>query len=182
MIALPEPGPLAMPLGEALLSRRSRYRYEPVGLAALGSLLGWAVGVQRHVDGHVLGMNPTAGGLPSLAVHVVRDGEVLEYLRAEHALRPVGAGSLEGVFTQPEFESRASTVVVLSGLLGPGLEKYGEVHQSTVRLDGGIALQNLYLVGTALGLRCCAVAGFDVVRVRELAGGEGDPLALFVVG
>jgi SagB-type dehydrogenase family enzyme len=181
LVPLPEPAPdLPATLGHVLLTRRSRYSYRPLGLDVLSTLLRYAVGVQRHVPPHVLGTNPTAGGLPSLRVHVVVDGTLHEYHREPHALAELGPADLGGVFAQPEFAERARTVLVLSGRMGPGLAKYGPRHHRTVLLDAGIALQNLYLVGTALDLRCCAVAGFDDEAVRELVGDV--PLALFVVG
>ncbi|MEU4805278.1 nitroreductase family protein [Actinosynnema sp. NPDC023587] len=173
-----------MTLAAALLSRRSRYSYGPLSRRHLGSLLRYAVGVQRRVPPHVLGTNPTAGGLPSLRVHVVLDGDVHEYLREQHALCPTGTADLTGVFAQDEFARRARAVIVLTGRVGPGLAKYGPRHYRTVHLDAGVAVQNLYLVSTALGLSCCAVAGFADDAVKALVrGGEGDvPLALFVVG
>lgn len=173
-----------MTLLEALRSRRSRYSYGPLSRQDLGSLLGHAVGVQRRVPPHVLGTNPTAGGLPSLRVHVVLDGDVHEYLREQHALCRTGTADLTGVFTQEGFTARARAVIVLTGRMGPGLAKYGPRHHRTVHLDAGVALQNLYLVATALGLHCCAVAGFadDPVKALVRGGKEDVPLALFVVG
>lgn len=180
MTTLPEPGDLPMPLGEALLTRRSRYRYGPLEPRALSALLRYAVGVKR--DG--LGTAPAAGGLPSIRVHVVGEA-VHEYRPADHTLHRVGERpDLHGVFVQEEFARRAHTVLVLSARMAPGLAKYGPVHRRTVHLDAGIALQNLYLVGTALGLSCCAVVGYDEAAVTRLVGlVEPDfPLALFVVG
>ncbi|WP_433273493.1 nitroreductase family protein [Actinosynnema sp. CS-041913] len=184
MIALPEPADLPMTLADALRSRRSRYSYRPLSRQDLGTLLHHAVGVQRHVPPHVLGMNPTAGGLPSLRVHVVVDGKVFEYLREPHALCETGSAELTGVFAQEEFARRAHTVLVLTGRMGPGLAKYGPRHYRTVHLDAGVAVQNLYLVGAALDLRCCAVAGFadDAVKALVRGGEEDVPLVLFVVG
>ncbi|RKT55855.1 SagB/ThcOx family dehydrogenase [Saccharothrix australiensis] len=184
MIPLPPPAEPATTLVAALRSRRSRYSYGPLSRQDLGTLLGLAVGVQRHVPPHVLGMNPTAGGLPSLAVHVVVDGEVFEYLREPHALCRTGTADLAGVFAQDGFAERARAAVVLTGRMGPGLAKYGPRHYRTVHLDAGVAVQNLYLVATAVGLRCCAVAGFadDAVKALVRGGEEDVPLALFVVG
>ncbi|GAA3854918.1 hypothetical protein GCM10022243_20470 [Saccharothrix violaceirubra] len=181
MIVLPEPGDVPMPLGEALRTRRSRYSYAPLAPDLLSTLLHNALGVQRHQESHVLGMAPNAGGLPSLRVHVVHDGEVYEYLRGPHDLVARGKSDLTGVFAQEEFARRAHTVIVLSGHLGPGLAKYGERHHRTVHLDAGVAVQNLYLVATALGLNGCAVAGFADAAVAALVGAP-YPLALFVVG
>ncbi|MEV0677443.1 SagB/ThcOx family dehydrogenase [Actinosynnema sp. NPDC050436] len=179
-----------MTLVEALLSRRSRYSYGPLSRRKLGSLLRYAVGAQRpNTSGApgtplVHGTNPTAGGLPSLRVHVVLEGSVFEYLREQHALCATGSADLAGVFAQEEFARRARAVIVLSGRMGPGLAKYGPRHYRTAHLDAGVAVQNLYLVATALGLNGCAVAGFTDDAVKALVrGGEQDvPLALFVVG
>lgn len=189
VIPLPEPVPPAMTLAEALLSRRSHYSYRPLSRQDLSSLLWYAVGVQRRSESHVLGTNPNAGGLPTIAVHVVQRGSVFEYLREPHALSLLGGGDLEGVFAQEEFAQeefarRADTVIVLSGRMGSGQAKYGPRHYRTAHVDAGVAVQNLYLVATALGLGCCAVAGFsdDAVKALVRAGEHDVPLVLFVVG
>jgi nitroreductase len=50
-------------------------------------------------------------------------------------------------------------------------------------VDTGIAVQNLYLVATALGLWCCAVAGYCDATARQLLQTEDRelPTLLFAV-
>lgn len=194
-VPLPPPAALPGALADTLLQRRSRYAFgpDPLGLDTVSALLRWALGVQRTVaGGHVLRMAPAARGLPSLRVHLVvsRAGElaagVYEYQRQHDVLSRVAAGDppLRQVFVQPEFADRAPAMVALSGRLGVVLAKYPPRHYRTVHVDAGVAIQNLYLVATALGLSGCAVAGFhDAAMARLLRLPAGDiPLMMFPIG
>jgi SagB-type dehydrogenase family enzyme len=165
-------------LVDVLRRRRSAYSFapRPLRLDALGALLGLAVGVQRFVsaygaDRHPLGMAPSAGGLPCLRAYaVVRSAENVEpgvyrYDAAAHELVervPGDPGSaLAEAYLQPEFAERAPVTLALTARLDVAFGKYPLRHYRTLHVDAGIAAQNLYLVATALGLSCCAVAGYD---------------------
>ncbi|MBM7790619.1 SagB-type dehydrogenase family enzyme [Tenggerimyces flavus] len=156
-----------------------------------------SVGVSRTVaayddPAHPLSLAPSAGGLRSLTTYVLaRDAEdlaagVYAYDPVEHALVPGGSdlGALGSAYVQPEFAARAPVSLALAAHLDVALAKYPPRHFRTLHVDAGIAVQNLYLVGTALGLACCAVSGFHDERLAALLElpASSIPMMLFPVG
>jgi SagB-type dehydrogenase family enzyme len=193
-VQLPGRGPFSMPLPEALTRRRSGYRYGPMSLADLGTLLGWAAGPQRVVRGHQLTMAPSAGGLPSLDVYVIArevsgvHAGIHHYARTNGTLSALLHGdpspALRSVLIQPEFADRVAAMLVVVARLDTTLVKYPVRHYRTLHVDAGILVQNLYLVSTALGLTGCAVAGYDDAAVTSLLSLDDTafPAMLFAVG
>lgn len=199
--SLRPPAPLPRAdLSEVLRQRRSSYTFEELSHDALSSLLRWALGPGRTVssagdESRTLRLNPSAGGLDSIDVRllVLRPIEGIEigtyiFDPTTHRLNRLRKGptieALESCLVQPEFARRAAVVVILSGRLGPTLAKYTERHYRTLHVDAGIAAQNLYLVGTALSLSCCAVSGFYDDPISELVVLPEDsvPLLAFTLG
>lgn len=197
---LPEPSTsLPLALTDALWQRRSRYAFDPrpLELGALSTLLRLSVGVSRTVpaygdDHHPLSLAPSAGGLRSLTTYVLaRNVEdlapgVYAYDPVEHALVP-GPSDLDAlgeVYVQPEFAERAPVSLALAAHLDVALAKYPPRHFRTLHVDAGIAVQNLYLVSTALGLAGCAVSGFHDERLAALLElpASSIPMMLFPVG
>lgn len=203
-VRLPEPdndSVPTMPLADALTKRRSGYAFgaEPLPLSTLSTLLRFAVGLGRQVAAydrpdHPLGLAPSAGGLRSLTPYVIslRTKElpagVYAYDMVEHQLREVELGDpmvkLRSAYVQPEFAERAPVTLALTADLAVGLAKYPPRHFLTMHVDTGIAVQNLYLVATALDLTCCAVSGFHDEPLAELLRLPAStiPTALFAVG
>ncbi|MGB3167915.1 MAG: SagB family peptide dehydrogenase [Rhodococcus sp. (in: high G+C Gram-positive bacteria)] len=187
-------------LGEVLAGRRSRYRFGPMDRDRLSTLLGWALGPGRTTvppsgPPRTLRLNPSAGGLESLDVHLVvlrRIGDIAVgtyvFEPSAHVLQRTGTGpcveALESCLVQPQFAARASVFVVLAGRLDKTLVKYTERHYRTLHVDAGIAAQNLYLVSTALELAGCAVSGFYDDHIANLLGLRDDsvPLLAFALG
>jgi len=118
----------------------------------IGSLLGDALGVSR----------PTVTGIAS---------GVYRYRMSTYTLRTVPDAAPEELaqaYEQPEFAERAAASL-LTVELGRAVTRYGARHYRVLHIDGSIATQNLYLVSTALGLACCAVAGFAEAPPRGVA-------------
>lgn len=198
---LPSPPPLPpMRLETALRDRRSHYRFAAMDALQLSTLLRSAAGLGRTVerpDGtpHTFRMNPTAGGLDSIDLHVVAlrptgeiDSGTYLFDPHRHVLSRTGTGPcvdvLESCFVQEQFAQRAPVVVVLVGRLDRTLVKYAERHYRTLHVDAGIATQNLYLVATALELACCAISGFYDEDISQLLGLDRNsvPLVAFAIG
>ncbi|WP_322762900.1 SagB family peptide dehydrogenase [Frankia sp. Cr2] len=134
---------------------------------------------------HRLRMAPSAGGLPSSAVYVATKpggdipggdipGGVFRYEADGHCLETLWSGdptaALRSVLVQPEFAERAPMMLFLVARLDTTLVKYPIRHYRTLHVDAGIALQNLYLVATALELAACAVTAFADHAVTQLLG------------
>ncbi len=60
-------------------------------------------------------------------------------------------------------------MILLVARLDTTLVKYPIRHYRTLHVDAGIALQNLYLVATALELAACAVTAFAVTAFAVTA-------------
>ena len=200
-VALGAPASLpSVALGEVLGERRSRYRFGPLDRDRLSTLLGWALGPGRTTAApngppRTLRLNPSAGGLDSLDVHLVvlrRIGDIAVgtcvFEPSAHVRHRTGTGpcveALGSCLVQPQFAARASVFVVLAGRLDKTLVKYTERHYRTLHVDAGIAAQNLYLVSTALELAGCAVSGFYDDHIANLVGLRDDsvPLLAFALG
>lgn len=195
---LPDVHPPKGDLVATLARRRSAYAYadRDLELAALSALLRFSVGVQRFVPAYgveefPLSMAPSAGGLDILRAYVIvrrteqLDSGVYRYEPLSHELvelrdtDPVGA--LEVVYLQPEFAHDAAASVALTARLDVAFDKYPLRHYRTLHVDSGVAVQNLYLVATALGLASCAVAGFDDAALGTLLGLPDNEIATMLV-
>ncbi|MEU3271666.1 SagB/ThcOx family dehydrogenase [Saccharomonospora sp. NPDC006951] len=198
---LPDVHPPRADLVATLARRRSAYDYadRDLELTALSALLRFSVGVQRFVPAfgvsdYPLGMAPSAGGIDVLRAYVVvRRAEQLKpgvyrYEAVSHELVELADDdplpALENVYLQPEFVPRAAVSLALTARLDVAFDKYPLRHYRTVHVDSGLAVQNLYLIATALGLSCCAVSGFDDAALSELLGLPGPeiPTMLFAAG
>lgn len=183
-VALPPPADaLDASLTDVLHARHAHYRFadRPLDPALLSTLLRLAAGGQRTVtlpDGrpHRMRMNPSAGGQPSITVHLVAgSGQQVPagvYRHVDGALVTVRAGdplpALRAALVQSEFADRAAVTLVLVGDLAATMPRYPARHYRTLHVDAGILAQNLWLVATALDLACCAVSGFHDEPVAAL--------------
>ncbi len=185
-IPLPDVEPPRDRLVATLARRRSHYDFSPrpVALTTVSALLRFSVGVQRFVpaygvEEYPLGMAPSAGGLDILRAYVlVQRVEglhpgVYRYEAISHELVELSdddpAAALRGVYLQEEFGASAVTIA-LTARLDVAFDRYPLRHYRTLHVDSGVAVQNLSLVGTALGLASCAVAGFDDAALSTLLG------------
>jgi SagB-type dehydrogenase family enzyme len=186
-------------LRAALQSRRSCYVRgpDPVRLADVADLLRTSLGLSRRVTAygrpdHPLSAAPSSGGLDSLGVHLFSSGidglddGVYRLERFDEALTAELHGDVRdalcAILWQPEFADRAAVVLLLTIKLGPAMTKYTTRHYRILHVDVGVAIQNLYLVATELGLHTCAVGGFDEIAVNNLLQLDQElPAMAFVV-
>ncbi|MDV6261937.1 SagB family peptide dehydrogenase [Rhodococcoides yunnanense] len=187
-IALPSPRTLDSPFTSLVHARRSRYDFDPNGelsLGSVGTLLGTALGLGRRVEAygdreHPLSVAPTAGGLRTRETFLfatriagVRPG-IYSYDMADHSLQLVSevgpAVALAEVYAQPEFAALPAASLALTARLDVALAKYPPRHYRALHVDAGIAVQNLYLTATAMGMACCAVSGFSDPAAESVLG------------
>lgn len=200
-LELPPPASPQITLIDALKTRRSCYDYanRPLTIEALSSLLGHAIGLGRRTRAYgrtdyPLSIAPSGGGLNSVAAYVaVRrvDGlppGIYAYQPTAHVLTTQATGDpterMREVYLQTEFATAVAVSLILVGRLRRVLAKYPLRHYRVLHVDAGIAIQNLYLVSTALGLNCCAVTGYRDQSVKELLRlDQGEiPTVVFAVG
>lgn len=185
-IPLPDVEPPRTDLVKTLVKRRSWdvFAHRGLDLAALSGLLRFALGVQRFEpaygsEHHPMGMAPSGDGLDLLRAYVlIRGTDILEpgvyrYEAIAHELTRLTTAdpvrSLQQVYWQPEFAA-APVTVALTTRLDVAFERKPLRHYRTAHVDAGIAVQNVYLIATALGLACCAVADFDDADLSQLLG------------
>lgn len=66
----------------------------------------------------------------------------------------------EELFGYP-WAKQASVLLVMTGVFGRTVEKYGERGYRFVLIEAGHMGQNISLASEALGLRCCALGGIN---------------------
>ena len=191
LIDLPEPAPLPeVPLGEVIERRHSSTTHssEPLPLATLAGLLDGAAGVRDrryayNTRNFPFRRAPSAGGLAPVDIFVVSnavDGlpQGLYYYRPSTSqLATVDTGVMRSKLVELGIAADwlfYAPVVLMLGISMPRVDwKYGARSYRYVHVDLGVLTQNLYLVGTALGLSTCAVAAFDDDAANELARLDG---------
>ncbi|MBB3052336.1 SagB-type dehydrogenase family enzyme [Prauserella isguenensis] len=185
-IPLPDVEPPRIDLVKTLVKRRSWdvFAHRGLDLAALSGLLRFALGVQRFEpaygsEHHPMGMAPSGDGLDLLRAYVlIRGTDILEpgvyrYEAIAHELTLLTTTDpvrpLQQVYWQPEFAA-APVAIALTTQMDVAYERKPLRHYRTMHVDSGIAVQNVYLIATALGLACCAVSDFDDANLSQLLG------------
>ncbi|MCR3719375.1 MULTISPECIES: SagB/ThcOx family dehydrogenase [Prauserella salsuginis group] len=185
-IPLPDVEPPRTDLVKTLVKRRSWdvFAHRGLDLAALSGLLRFALGVQRFEpaygsEHHPMGMAPSGDGLDLLRAYVlIRGTDILEpgvyrYEAIAHELTRLTTADpvrpLQQVYWQPEFAA-APVTIALTTQMDVAFQRKPLRHYRTMHVDSGIAVQNVYLIATALGLACCAVSDFDDANLSQLLG------------
>lgn len=194
--------PVAAGLQDVLEKRRSSRDFGDTALplSALAGLLHAGYGVREFeraydVRDFPFRYAPSAGGLQPIDLYVVaNDVESLAPGLYYHdavagVLTLLDEGNLRRRMSRctlgPPWVAHAHAVLVLVCNLARVCWKYGDRGYRLAHVDAGVLAQNLYLVGTALDLNTCAVAGFHDDAVHELLdvdGGDEFVALLFAVG
>jgi SagB-type dehydrogenase family enzyme len=175
------------------------FRADPLPVSMLATLLRHANGVLASVqtaDGAFYRRAAAnSGDLGSVEIYpIVLNVEgvapgIYHFDTVRHDLTELRTGRFsdwlrEVVLYQAEF-SRAAAALVLTAAVGRLQAKYSLRGYRFALLDVGHVSQNLYLVGTALGLQVCATAGFiddTVDSALELDGLDTASMLVVLVG
>jgi SagB-type dehydrogenase family enzyme len=198
-VKLPPAREVASPLGELLLTRRTKRDFGDDDLTTeeLSTLLHLACGVSGRVSAYgydrlPLRTFPSSGGLQAPEVYVsIQSVEGLEsglyhYHPLAHSLDLLRDGAYgtrlrELALGQPWVEA-ASVVLVISGCYERLRWKYGERAYRFICVDAGALAQNVQLAAEGLGLGACAIAGFADDAVERLFGIDGrEEMVLLLV-
>jgi SagB-type dehydrogenase family enzyme len=183
---------------DTLSRRRSRRDYSggAVSMATLSTLLQHTCGVTGFTRGYgysrlPLRSFPSCGGLQAPEVYIsiqavegVPSG-LYHYQPLRHALELMRTGNhgptIGAIALGQPYVETAAGVFLISGYFERMRWKYGERAYRYMCMDVGFLAENLYLVGEALGLGVCAIAGFIDDAVEQLLGIDGqDELALLL--
>lgn len=197
------PAPLIFE-SESLVScienRRSirEYTTTPISISSLSQLLWAAQGITGPDKKRA---TPSAGGLYPLHLHVLvrRVSElepgIYEYQCNSHSLKLLDSGAPEaaiqdaGIGDQP-WLGEAGVIIGVAAKLEDSVKHFelqppqGERGTRYVYMESGALAQNVQLQGTALGLGCVLVAGFDDEKAKEALRLPSDlePTALLCIG
>lgn len=177
--------PLSEPLSSVLQNRESKrvYSGEELTLQELSTLLHFSYGVRGYMsaynmDQFPLRMAPSSGGLQGIELYLVvnrvegiKKG-LYHYNPFDNNIELLEEGNFRrkivNVCTTYEFVNDASVVLILSCVISRVLSKYKIRSYRFIHEDVGFVGENFYLVGTALGLGVCAIAGFIDDKADEL--------------
>lgn len=193
-IVLPPVDLLDMKLVDTLKQRRSSRDFTlhtPVSVKQLGSLLGLSLGKTASNRERPY---PSGGGLYPLETYVIVNSiqglnrGVYHYEPQKHVLEylwdlPAGI-QIGSVIPAGPWVSFASCAIVFTCVWERSRKKYDDFSYLLSLIESGGAGQNIALVGTALGVGTCSVAGFDEVHMQhalDLPPGE-QPLYTIVIG
>jgi len=178
---------------ELIEKRRSVRKYTDRELSeSVISRILWAAQGISSKDG--LRTSPSAGALYPLEVHVVAgEGSGLEtgtyrYIPKEHTLVQEITGDIREklskvVLSQPMVKD-ASVSIVISAVYPRITSKYGKRGIRYTHMEAGHVAQNVYLLGTELGIGTCAIGAFEdeeVRKVLKLPANE-EPLYILPLG
>jgi SagB-type dehydrogenase family enzyme len=82
------------------------------------------------------------------------------------------------IFTGQSFVLKSSLIVVITAAVRRGLSKYKERYFRFVLIEAGHLAQNLLLLATKIGLKCCSIGGFQEKKILELFDIMEDELEL----
>ena len=194
--------PLQMPLDEVLLERHSDHNFslEPMSLQRLSTFLHYTYGIKRYANAYntkrfPVRFTPSAGGLQPVDLYLVvsnvegvRKG-LYYYDPVEHALKMLDEGNLRRHLVRcclfEEWIGHAPVVLILVCNMQRVLWKYSDRSYRFVHVDTGVLTGTMYLVGTALDLVTCAVAGYfdDMLNnLLQLDGHTEFVSLVFVIG
>ena len=122
--------------------------------------------------------SPRSGGFS--AVHVGPGERALEKLWA------IPADEIKHCFPRTDWACRGSLLVVVTGRMGPAVQRYGSRGYRFVLLEAGAAAMVATLVALEVGLVSCMVGGFDdsaLAGVLDLSPDEAElPLIAVAIG
>lgn len=202
-IQLPVPQSLKkISLPQVLQERASAENFssKPLALSDLGSLLYWSAGlIHRSAivnlseaarrKNLVRRPHPSGGGRFPIELYAVLfrgqdvDPGAYHYNVVRHCLERLPKASLATIATafagHTELISDAPAVIFLSFVSHRTIPKYGSLGLKLGLLEGGHIGQNLYLVGTALGLAVLATGTVDYEIAHYELGLDGEEETLF---
>ena len=172
-------------LEEVLIKRKSEREFngEAISLQDLSSLLFYSAGIIEKKDENwnkTRRPYPSGGARFPLEIYpLILKGSselkqgVYHYNVREHLLEKLLEEEnlrkeLYPQFIWQDMVLKAPVVLAISAVFERSLKKYKERGYRYILFEAGHLGQNIYLVSVGLGLKCCALGGFDDDRFCEL--------------
>jgi SagB-type dehydrogenase family enzyme len=184
-ITLPESKPSA-DLFEAILNRKSDRSFSPQALTldTLSAMLKYSCGITGSGDGWSRRANPSGGARYPLEIYPIIFNDIqgiragcYHYNIKEHALdtlseRAFSPNDIMKLATYP-WVKEASALIVITAIFWRTQVKYGERGYRYAMLEAGHVGQNIYLTGTALGIKCSGLGGTLDTKIESLLELDG---------
>ncbi|MGB9927566.1 MAG: SagB/ThcOx family dehydrogenase [Methanosarcina sp.] len=193
-IKLPEPEVSNKEGIEALFAKRRsirKYRDKEFSQSIISRFLWAAQGISSKQG---LRTSPSAGAIYPLEIHIVAgEGSGIEpgiyrYDPEEHTLSQEIIGDLRNELSEASLSQamirNAPVSLVISAIYARITGRYGKRGIRYTDMEAGHVAQNIYLLGTELGIGTCAVGAFDdeeVRKVLKLPANE-EPLYILPLG
>ncbi len=177
----------AMPLEQAIASRRSHRQFESeaLSLAQLGQLC-WAA--QGCTSDRGYRSTPSAGATYPLELFVVSADGLFQYMPAKHLLERLSDRELRSKLASAawgqEFIEDAPVTLVFAAEFSRTTQRYGQRGIRYVYMEAGHAAQNVHLQAEALGLVSVAVGAFDDASISKVLSlpEQLAPVYMVVIG
>ena len=177
---------VASDLFEVIRKRSSKRDFsgKPFSKDQLSILLKYACGIVSEVGGGHHRAQPSGGGRYPIEVYpVVFAGSeeipagLYHYGVKRHELdvlwqRAFTKDDIAAFFTYP-WAQDATLGIFLTAVFNRNQMKYGERGYRQILIEAGEIVQNIYLVSTALGLKCCAIDGVREPDIEKLLDVDG---------
>ena len=161
------------PLSKVLEKRKSVRNYSdtPISLQKLSTLLFHSLSIRNEhhsypsggklypVETYVVALN--VEGTEKTSYHYNPQGHCLERIPTKFT---IGSKPL----TYYPWAETAAFLIVMTARWNENFKKYGDAGYPMICAEAGHAMQNLLLVGTALDIESCPLAGFDGNTIDEL--------------
>ena len=173
-------------LFESISTRKSARDFsgKNLSLTEISTLCNYSCGKVSGADESGHRAQPSGGGRYPVEMYLLFftqakgiEPGVYHYNVKAHALdvlweRPFSSEDIGKLFTYP-WAQEASVAVILTGVFERNQMKYGERGYRQILIEAGAIVQNLYLVTTALGLKCCAIDGVHEPAIEKLLDIDG---------
>lgn len=185
-------------LFKILLTRRSERTFseKPISLKEIANLIYFSCGVrEKKIDfNETKRTYPSAGARYPLEVYIVNLKSLdfpfglYHYNVKRNTLEFLMEGNFQKFFketTNQAWVENSSIVVIITGIFERTTIKYGERGWRYIWLETGHLAQNIYLVATALKLKCCAIGGFkedELIKFLDIEETGEVPLYLLALG
>lgn len=179
---------LKISLSKVLLERRSERSFsgKSIDVTHVGTLLFYSSGIMPGAKqwNSTRRFYPSAGaryplevylstsnvkGLKNGLYHYNVKGHLLDVLWQKRDLNKIISK-----LTNQNWVSKSNIIILITSVFQRTQIKYGSRGLRHIFLEGGHLAQNIYLVGTALGLKVCAIGGFVDDKINKIIDVDGE--------
>lgn len=199
-VILPKPNNLdSVTFGSVLKDRKSSRNFNKnkyLRLEDISTLLLYSCGLINKSSSprHLFRTHPSGGGRYPLEIYFVANKTnvisrgIYHYRIDTHQLELIRDGSFVDTVILSLTNKQmaiASGYIIISSIFERTLMKYGDVGYRFILEEAGAVMQNLYLVGAAIGIKILALAGVEEENINDILdfdGTEESMISLLVVG